>query len=187
MRARLLPTVWRAVAAGAAALLLAATAGERARGEYDVMAAYLYNFGRFVKWPAEGNAAASFDLCVLGRDPFGPSLDRVVAGETLGGLPAAARRLRSLDERAGCRILFVGDSEADALERTLAKLDGEPILTVSEIPRFAERHGMIGFVVRERRMRFAVNVAAVRHAGLGVSSELLKVAELVDSRGPADP
>src|SRR6267143_1426179 len=81
--------------------------------EYQVKAAYLYNFGRFVKWPA-GVAAGkgdSFPVCVLGRDPFGPILDSTLAGEALEGKPVAIRRIAREQDAADCRILFVSSTE----------------------------------------------------------------------------
>ena len=67
--------------------------------EYQVEAAYLYNFGRFVEWPAKGSAlSSSFTICVLGEDPFGPALDTTLAGETIGNQKVAAQaNLESAD------------------------------------------------------------------------------------------
>ena len=150
------------------------------------MAAYLLNFGKFVKWPASSEArGASFDICVLGRDPFGASLGDAVEGETIGGAPIAARRLRNLEEAKGCRILFVSASEEPDLKRLLAMAGREHMLTVSNIPHFADRRGMIGFVLRDRRVRFQVNLDAIEESGMTVSSELLRVADAIARKGTA--
>ncbi len=140
--------------------------------EYQVKAAYLYNFGRFVKWPA-GVAAGkgdSFPVCVLGRDPFGPILDSTLAGEALEGKPVVIRRITRPQDATDCRILFVSSTE---------EIDQAGVLTVSDIPGFSRRGGMIQFVVEGDRVRFEINLASTESARLVLSSELLKVAAAV--------
>ena len=149
--------------------------------EYQVKAAYLYNFGRFVKWPA-GIAAGkgdSFAVCVLGRDPFGPILDSTLAGEALEGKPVAIRRIAREQDAADCRILFVSSTEEHHLKEILAAIDQAGVLTVSDIPEFSRRGGMIQFVMEGDRVRFEINLATAESARLVLSSELLKVAAAV--------
>ena len=149
--------------------------------EYQVKAAYLYNFGRFVKWPA-GLAAGkgdSFPVCVLGRDPFGPILDSTLAGEALDGKPVVIRRIVRPQDAADCRILFVSSTEENHLKEILAAIDQVGVLTVSDIPGFSRRGGMIQFVVEGDRIRFEINLATAESAKLVLSSELLKVAAAV--------
>jgi YfiR/HmsC-like len=149
--------------------------------DYQVKAAYLYNFGRFVEWPA--NAAAtegsSFTICVLGDDPFGQALDATLAGETIANQKVTARRISSLQTGADCRILFISSSEANRLNKIIEALDKNAVLTVSDIPQFSQHQGMIQFVLEENRIRFEVNLTATQRAGLTLSSELLKVATAV--------
>jgi hypothetical protein len=149
--------------------------------DYDVKAAYLYNFGRFVEWPAEVTAAQSghFTVCVLGQDPFGPSLDTTLAGETIGGKSIVAKRISNPQESDDCRILFLSPMEGGHLKKIVAELDKKAVLTVSDIPQFAQLGGMIQFVLEGKRVRFEVNLAATQRAGLTLSSELLKVATTV--------
>ena len=149
--------------------------------DYDVKAAYLYNFGRFVEWPAEVTAAQSghFTVCVLGQDPFGPSLDTTLAGETIGGKNIVAKRISNPQESDDCRILFLSPTEGGHLKKIVAELDKKAVLTVSDIPQFAQLGGMIQFVLEGKRVRFEVNLAATQRAGLTLSSELLKVATTV--------
>lgn len=149
--------------------------------DYDVKAAYLYNFGRFVEWPAEVTAAQSghFTVCVLGQDPFGPSLDTTLAGETIGGKRIVAKRISNPQESDDCRILFLSPTEGGHLKKIVAELDKKAVLTVSDIPQFAQLGGMIQFVLEGKRVRFEVNLAATQRAGLTLSSELLKVATTV--------
>jgi uncharacterized protein DUF4154 len=154
--------------------------GQQKPSEYQVEAAYLYNFARFVEWPAKGtNAPGPFTICVLGEDPFGPALETTLAGETIGNQRVAARRISSPQMSGDCQILFISSSEANRLDKIVEALDKSTILTVSEIPHFSQRRGMIQFVLKENRIRFEVNLTATQRAGLTLSSELLKVATVV--------
>jgi hypothetical protein len=167
------------------ALALFAAIGSLAQqakpGEYQVKAAYLYNFARYVKWPAgtaPGNGD-SFPVCVLGRDPFGPILDATLAGETLEGKPVLIRRILKPQDATDCRILFVSSTEEHHLKEILAAIDQVGVLTVSDIAGFSRRGGMIQFVVEGDRVRFEINLASAENARLVLSSELLKVAAAV--------
>ena len=145
--------------------------------EYQVKAAYLYNFGRFVEWPASFAATGdSFSICVLGQDPFGATLDAVLTGEAIDGKSVVARRILRPQEAVHCRILFISSSENSQLKEILVALDHSGVLTVSDIPQFSQYGGMIQFVLQGNRIRFEVNLAAAQDAGLTLSSELLKVA-----------
>ena len=144
--------------------------------ESQVKAAYLFNFGKFVRWPVLTNSVDSLQICVLGKNSFGTVLEATVKGEAISGKPVTTRNIPSMHEADGCHILFVSMSEETRLSAVLASAKRLPVLTVSDIPRFAERGGMIGLVNQEDRIRFEVNVAPIEDAGLTVSSELLKVA-----------
>jgi hypothetical protein len=164
------------------------TARQRTAEEFQLKATYLYNFGRFVVWPPNAAAknADSFAICVFGKDPFGPVLDATFAGETLDGKPVVARRIATVPEAAACRILFVAASEERRLNDVLKAVDKAGVLTVSDIPDFCQRGGMIQFVLQGNNLRFEVDLAATEGAGLMLSSELLKVALAVRGK-PSDP
>jgi YfiR/HmsC-like len=149
--------------------------------DYEVKAAYLYNFGRFVEWPAKVTTTGtdSFTICILGEDPFGPALDVTLAGEMIGNQKVAARRISSPRESVDCRILFISSSEVSRLNKIIDALDNRAVLTVSDIPQFSQHRGMIQLVLQENRIRFEVNLTATQHAGLTLSSELLKLATAV--------
>jgi len=149
--------------------------------DYQVKAAYLTNLGRFVnQWSAKtGSPDEPFDICVLGQDPFGPDLDRAVKGEKIGASPVAARRISGPQEAAGCRVLYISGSGEPQLTAVLATLGTTPVLTVSDIPDFVKRGGMIQFVLDGDHVRFEINIAAARRSGLTLSSELLKLARTV--------
>lgn len=142
--------------------------------------AVLYNSARFVTWPADVFPARSSPLavCVLGDDPFGTELDTFLSEKTVGGRALVVTRGGHESELAGCHVLFVGVSESKHLERVFGAF-GRGVLTVAAIPRFAERGGMIGFVVARGRVGFEINVQAAHDAELDVSSRLLKLARVI--------
>jgi hypothetical protein len=144
--------------------------------QYEVEAAYLFNFGRFVDWPAVAQADSPFVICILGHDPFGPVLDHTVAGETLNGRPVQDKRIARPQDATGCSILYISNSESGRLSKILSIIQGAPVLTVSDIPDFVQQGGMIQFVLRDGRVRFEVSLAPAQSNGLAMSSELLKVA-----------
>ena len=146
--------------------------------EYQVKAAYLFNFGKFIRWPAAAKSD-SFSICILGRDPFGPVLDTTLAGETIEGRKVLPVRVAGIQGVAACQILFISASESARLNEILAALAKSSVLTVSDMPRFAEHGGMIQFLLEGDRVRFEVNLAAAQRVGLTPSSELLKVATTV--------
>ena len=147
--------------------------------EYQVKAAYLYNFGKFVNWPAEAAATSDFEVCVLGADPFGPLLDATVSDSTINGKRVVARRIARAPDAVSCRVVFIAASESLRLGSDLAVLSKLHVLTVSDNPHFLERGGTIQFIFEGDRVRFAVNLTAAQEAGLTLSSELLKVATRV--------
>lgn len=162
--------------ATAAIVCAVPVAAQRPR-EYQVKAAYLYGFGRFVEWPAAPvSADGSFVLCVLGDDPFGPLLDQAAEGGQVKNQPVSVRRIERAEDGGACDTLFVSASEQPRLPRILAVLGHRPVLTVGDSPDFARRGGMIGFSVEGSRVRFTVNLAAAQDAGLMLQSELLRVA-----------
>lgn len=156
-------------------------------GEYEVKAAYLYNFRRFVEWPQRSSKKEKepFAICVLGKDPFGTVLDNTVSGEGAAGGPLIARRLSKPEDALTCQILFVGSSEENHLKEIFGVLGKASVLTVSDIPRFSENGGMIQFVLKGDKVRFEVNLSNATDAGLTVSSELLKVAVAVRKNSQA--
>jgi hypothetical protein len=174
-------TGWHPVAAIMLAVLGLVSTAQAQRTpptEYEVKAAYLYNFGKFVAWPSSEAAikGESFEICVLGDDPFGAALDAAVTGSTINGKNVAIKRIVKAQEINGCRILFISSSESERLPGILNTLDKENILTVSDMPEFSQRGGMIQFVLEGKRVRFEVNLTNAEGAGLNLSSELLKVA-----------
>jgi hypothetical protein len=153
--------------------------------EYQVKAAYPFNFGKFVKWPPSAASDTDFAICLLGSDPFQGTLESIVSGERIDGKPVAVRHLNSAEDAAGCKIVFVSNSEQERLGPVMAALRRAPVLTVSDADRFVDHNGIIQFVMDGDRVRFQVNLSAAKNAGLVLSSELLKVATAV--KGQENP
>lgn len=149
-----------------------------APSEYEVKAAFLYNFAKFTEWPPQG--AEPFTICILGEDPFGTALD-VLQGKPIDGRPVAIRRMREPDDLQRCRIAFVGRPHADRIERLASDLQGQPVLTVGDNPGFVRSGGMIGFVLDDGRIRFEIDPDRISPTGLTVSSQLLNLAFIVRS------
>jgi len=156
-------------------------------GEYQVKAVYLYNFGKFIRWPAGTAATQSgpFAICVLGQDPFGSTLNTTVSGETINGTNIVATRISKPEDAGSCHIVFISSSEENRLKEILSTLNHCSVLTVSDLPQFSQHGGMVGFVLDGKKIRFEVNLAPAEHAGLTFSSELLKLAATV-RKGPGD-
>ena len=161
---------------------LARCAGQDAAStEYQVKAAYLFNFAKFVEWPAGAFRTPNSPLviCVLGSNPFGSELEGSIAGKTVGGRRLEITHLpRGLDASA-CQIVFIPSSEKGQVREILQRLTGTNALTVADTSGFIDDGGMINFVWEGDRVRFEANVDAAEHAHLRLSARLLTVAKLV--------
>lgn len=156
-------------------------AQSRPPAPYEVEAAYLYQFGKYVEWPAEPQGqSASFFICVLGADPLGTALDETVRGKVISARPVAVKRILGPSESQDCRILFVSPSEESRLPVILKALEGTGVVTVGRGSQFTRRGGMIAFTSEDRKVRFVVNLAAAEAAKLRLSSQLLRVAVSVE-------
>ncbi len=152
--------------------------------EYPVKAAFLYHFVEFVEWPRTRHPEpATVTIGVLGRDPFGEVLDNAILNKIMAGRTLTIRRFATVEALEPCEILFISSSEMSRLPQVLLRLRGAAVLTVGEADRFAQRGGMIGFVLENNRVRLDINRAAAESAGLRVSSKLLAVARMVKPDG----
>ena len=148
--------------------------------EHEVKAAFLYNFARFTKWPANTFAEASSPLrvCVFHDNGFKGALGNL-AGKPIGGRPITAVHLAELGEWQDCHVLFIGARAEARMDDITASLARHPVLTVSDAPGFAADHGIIGLQTVAQRIRFQINVDAARQAGLDLSAQLLSLAEIL--------
>jgi hypothetical protein len=161
--------------------ILGVVAQAQTATEYQIKAAFLFNFAKFVEWPTGSfsDAAAPIRICVFGRDPFGEELRNITRDKMVNGRKLQVDELSDLQLAKSCHILFIASSEKGQLKRVLESLRGTDSLTVGDTKGFAELGGIINFVRENDRVQFEVNRKAAEQAGLKVSSKLLNVAKLV--------
>jgi hypothetical protein len=174
MCARVFLVLWLAAAFSLAPGLRAQSASQR---EYEIKAAYLYNFIKYVDWPSSGD---TITIGVLGGNPFGTAL-APLNGKIVKGRRLLIKELDSLRDAQKCQIIFVSSSEKSRLQEIFENLKNARVLTVGETQGFANSGGIINFVEENNKVRFEINAEAARRTGLNISSELLKLAKLVKS------
>lgn len=178
---------WFAKAACAALLLCLALSGATlpseaqisSSEEYRLKLAFLYNFAKFVEWPADSfpGPRSPLDICIVGRDPFDSELERQVAARSLNGHPVAIRTLRPSDDPNGCHLIFLPVSSDTSLVAVLKRLDGSAI-TVGESASFVARGGTVNFVIEGTMLRFEVNLSASQRLRSRISSRFLALAKI---------
>ena len=152
--------------------------------EYQIKAAYLYQFTRFVEWPASSfkTPGADFELCVMGVDRFGVALSRLTQ-RSYNNHNIVLHFLKKADQVRDCQIIYISSSEVNHEAAILAKVVNSPVLTVSSLPGFVERGGIIGFVHTDNHIRFTINRGACEHHDLVCGAKLLEVAvKIVDGK-----
>jgi hypothetical protein len=149
--------------------------------EYDLKAAFLFNFVLFTTWPESAlpPAGEPFVIGIVGTDPFGQALDRVVSGEAVSGRPIVVRRFATAAEAGDSRMVYISRSEETRLPAVLGEFRGKPVLTVSDIERFAYAGGVIGLAVEQGKIRVQVNVDRAKASGLTIGAKLLRIARVI--------
>jgi hypothetical protein len=146
--------------------------------EYRVKAAYLFNFTKFVEWPAAAlRADEPLTICIAGMNPFGDTLDETLRGESVGGRPLTARAVTDGD---GCHVLFVPEGVPAAT--LLLNMRAKPVLTVGESPEFLRQGGVVNFVMQDGKVRFEISQDAATKAHLRISSHLLRLSRPSETR-----
>ncbi|HWW01055.1 MAG TPA: YfiR family protein [Candidatus Acidoferrum sp.] len=165
-------------------LILPPLAGEDGRAqefrptEYQVKAAFLFNFAKFVEWPPDAFASKTAPLVIgiLGENPFHEDLARTIQNKTIDNHPLEITEFRSLAQATNCHMLFISTSEKERLPEILKSLKGTSVLTVGETDRFIAAGGMVNFVLQGTKIRFQINREAATSAGLKISSKLMSLA-----------
>jgi len=160
---------------------LAVVAQAQSATEYQVKAAFLFNFARFVEWPADAflTADSPLQICVLGQDPFGPDFEQMIVDKAVNGHRMEIAHPEGVPQARACQILFIASSEKARLREVLQGLKGASVLTVGEMPGFVQAGGIINFVLDDNRVRFEINQKAAAQVHLKLSARLLTVAKLV--------
>lgn len=150
--------------------------------EYKIKAAFLFQFSRFVEWPAEAFASSDAPLviCVLGTNPFGSALHEIAAGELAYTHPLRVQNYEGVEDLGACHIVFVSGDKEEVARRALQRLSGKSVLTVSDSDNFTRRGGVIGLVTMNGKVTLQVNRGSADAAQLRISAKLLRVAELTE-------
>jgi len=153
--------------------------------EYPVKLAFLYNFTKFVEWPAEAypSPEAPLNICLVGQDPFGYDMEHVLRSRTVGNHPVALLKFKPGQNLKGCHIVFVSADSGGRSMSIVADLRSSDTLTVGDSQDFAGNGGMISFMVEENKVRFEINLEATKKTHLRISSKLLALARIVKSAG----
>ena len=149
--------------------------------EYQIKAAFLYNFAKFVEWPAGtfANAAEPIGICIAGPNPFGSALEEMVQGKKAGDRAFVVRRLADPQNTDKCQILFIGAVEWKRIRATPGALPKRGVLTVGETDDFTTLGGIIAFKLDGARVRFLIAAETADSAKLRISAKLLSLAEIV--------
>jgi hypothetical protein len=149
--------------------------------EYQVKAAYLFNFLKFVEWPDDPAAGphGKWVIGFVGDTPIGDELPRLAKRKNVLGRDLLVKKFQATDNLRGCNILYISASEKKRLPSILAELRGSSVLTVADMDNFIGGGGMIQFVVEDARVRVAIDVGSTSRAHLKVSSKLLALARVV--------
>jgi YfiR/HmsC-like len=165
-------------------ILAMLTCGVQAQSkEYQIKAAFLFNFAQFVDWPSAAFAKtnAPFYIGVLGDDPFGAALDATIQDEAIDNHKIIVERSQNIEDLKNCQMIFVSKSEKGRVVKILSELDSKPILTVSEVEGFAQHGGGINFYLAGTKVRFEINPDAAQSDGLRISAQLLSLGKIVQS------
>ena len=159
--------------------LTIAAANAQQLDEYQVKAAFLYNFARFVEWPPDAfrNSSEPFRICVLGPDPFGRALDEFVDGKTIGSRPVLVRRISNLPPPGECNLLYVSSTAGKGILSALAASVMPGILTVGEANSPSSRSVIINFIPENGKIRFQINADIAARTRLHISSKLMNLAQ----------
>ena len=149
--------------------------------EYQLKAAIIYNFSKFVDWPSRAGTDPSQPLVIgiLGDDPFGREIDGVIYGKTANGRRLVIKRFSNLRDLSPCHILFVSSSQKNNLKQIFDSVAGSGVLTVGETDRFAEAGGVINLNIIDGKVHLIINQAAAERAGLRISAKLLGLAQVI--------
>jgi YfiR/HmsC-like len=150
--------------------------------EYQLKAAYLFNFLKFVQWPDSvfQNNSSPIIIGILGQDPFGSTLDKIIHNEKIDNHPIIIKRYTSLDQLDYCHALFVSSSEQGNVQKVLKDIGNSSILTVSDIDDFGTNGGDIGFYIENNKLRFTINIKSLKQADIKISSRLLRLAKIIN-------
>jgi hypothetical protein len=186
---RLAAPPWAAASALALLLTLAvgpsaAPGAEPVAGEYDLKAAFVYQFTHYTEWPAESfeDSTSPIVVAVVGEDPFRGALERAVRDKTVGGRSLAYRHFANANALEPCHVLYVSPSERQQLGQIVRDAQDFAALTVADTEDFTREGGMVRFLTENKKVRFEIRRKAVEAAGLRIKAQLLKAGHIYQER-----
>ncbi len=153
-------------------------ADSQPKSEYEVKSAFIYNIINFVEWPIDKGLNDAIKLCVVGKNHFGTSLDSFEYN-TIGDQVLALKYVQSFQNIGDHNVVFICPSEKKRLKQILQSLAGINILTIGDTKGFAQQGVIINFYIKDEKVRFEINVDAVKRANLKISAKLLRLAKIV--------
>jgi hypothetical protein len=147
----------------------------------DVKAAFLFNFTRFVQWPADAFASdtSPFVIGILGADPVGDSVLEIIRGKTVEGRGLRLTRVSANDDLSSLHLLFIGNSDKSRVADILARAADQAVLTVGDSVGFSAAGGIIEFDNENNTIKLEINLASAQRSHLKISSKLLALAKAV--------
>ncbi len=160
-----------------------ASADPPGRSEYEVKAAFLYNFLKFVEWPVEKSTASpsAINLCILGHDPFGNSIDDFIA-QKIAGKKISLQHMSSISRIGDCHAVFISGSEKGSVKSIADLAMKRHILTIGDTEEFSQQGVIINMFLENNKVRFEINPDAAKRAGLRIDARLLKLAVIARGR-----
>lgn len=150
--------------------------------EYELKAAYLFNFGKFIQWPAEAfkNQGDPFIIGIYGKNPFGEMLQQTIQNKTLQSRPVLIINVTTTEEAETCHILFIAKTDKFQMSQFIQAVSSKPVLTVGDnIEDFCQTGGIVNFTPQFSSKRFEINNKASQRSQLVISSKLLSLSRIV--------
>ncbi len=147
--------------------------------EYQVKAEFVERFTHFVDWPPSAfpSANAPFVLCVVGETPLTAYLEQMARLRRIKGRPVELRRVRPEADLSRCNLLFIAGDERTHLQRILAAVTGQPVLTIADSEGFGRAGVLINLSVDDQgRVRFEISSSMAHRTALTLNAQLLKLA-----------
>lgn len=162
-----------------ATLSLNTYAKEKKPTDYQIKAAFIYNFLKFIEWPQDLHEG-SITICILGDDPFGNAID-IIKGKYVSKKEILVKYCYSIEDVEEGDILFITSSEKKNIESLISSVKGLSILTLGDTNKFSQKGVIINFYIERKKIRFEINVVAAKQAGIKISSKLLNLAKIVSN------
>lgn len=145
---------------------------------YKVHTVFMYSFTRYVQWPAD-YSQGDFEIMVLGDSPIIAELTEMAKSRKAGDRTIKITKINSPAEIRKCNMLFIPDTKSGQISKVLGTVASQPIMVISESDGAGLQGSDINFVIKDGKLAFELNQAAVNNKNLKVSLELSRLAILL--------